>query len=115
VSEDGRPPSRAFLPVATDRFDASAAEEFGELVALIPPPVPNPFRVERVEALARDGARAARFDPKLDCLVITGPVAQVAIVVSALVREYGSLRVLIFHARQRVYVERVIGASEPTW
>lgn len=99
--------ARVFFVQKADRFDTSAASEYGEKLYLVSPHV-SAFNVDAfVQSMLRSLGEY-KFDPATDYIALTGQTICVAFMVGVLLATYGRLRVLLFDARVGKYQERIL-------
>lgn len=99
--------SRVFFLQQSRRFDTEAAAEFGSPIYLfdensLRTPLNPSGLIEDIETVLDKLA----FDCDSDYVALTGPAAQLALFVGAVMSRYPAVRLLVFDARHDCYVYR---------
>lgn len=101
--------SRCFLIEHCRNFDLTPCKEHGDIVYLFPDDHRlsvwhDNFKQDILTRLKEEG-----FDQRRDFIVCSGGVVPLVQAIGAALYEYGSLRVLFWHAGARVYVPSTLG------
>lgn len=104
---------RVFMAEPNGRYDVSQCAEYGDLVYLSQRAM-NPFNTVDVEKQLIEALRQHRFNPAADFVCMTGQNLIIAMLLAVAVREYGSVQVLMFDARDSTYRERWFGTPITT-
>lgn len=99
---------KVFVPCEGTKQDLDGAKQYGTLTYVLLGRV-SPLHVEEIERqadLAFDS-----FNPAEDFLVLSGPMAAVAIVYALAMRRFRVVKTLIFNASQSAYCPRLVGGS----
>ena len=101
--------ARAFSITVNSKYDLRPIKKYGDVMYLYTdmqhPPINNPQRMldDCIERLENFG-----FDPKVDFIIMTGAVVNVALFVAAAFVQYGTLKLLMYDPRTNKYYERQI-------
>jgi len=96
--------NKVFLPQPNERFDVSGAKKFGEVVHLLD--FANPFNTTSVAEKLVESLEENNFNPEKDYLCMTGSPLVLAILLAVAFEKYGTIRMLMFDAKESNYRER---------
>ena len=82
------------------------AKQYGELVFVFEPHI-SPFQIRTASDIVEE-LLAENPPSKDDMVLICGPATLSFILIDALLARFGTVTMLVFHARDRVYVKREI-------
>ena len=97
--------AKVFLAEKNSKYNLSSANKFGKLVFLSEEQL-NPFNTAEIAALFITGLQ--QFNPKVDFVCLTGASSVICIFLAVAVKLYGSVKILMFDARETQYRERII-------
>lgn len=92
---------KVFIP-KSGGHDFQAAEEFGDLVFLCDEDQ-SPFEVDRIREILR--RKLADASPE-DFLLLSGSPSINIMAAMELIRRFGRVNMLLFHARRKIYIRR---------
>ena len=94
------------------RFDVSTAERHGKVVYLFENgPRPSALDPQGLHDGILERLEQMRYDPAVDCIAIAGGSIHVAILVAAVLGEYGGMHLLLFDAATEAYIHKELEAS----
>jgi len=99
--------ARIFLAEKNSKFDLAPARKFGQIVFLSSTPM-NPFNTGDLVNLFKAGLHKEHFNRDTDYICLTGVFSIICIFLAVAIKLHGSVKVLMFDAKETEYRERVI-------
>ena len=93
---------KVYLPTKNDRYDASLAEEYGEILLLYEGHL-NPFNTDECVHLITQAFKLNKFDCDNDYICMTGQSLILSFTLAIAISLYGKVNLLLFDATTNKY------------